>query len=133
MPIARGELGQKEVAGPGDNSRIAEYLASTTIGEPYNRNDETPWCSAFVNWCIERAGLRGTRSALARSWLEWGREIREPVPGCIAVFTREGGGHVAFYLGRSGDNIYVLGGNQSNAVTEAAYAASRLLGYRLPA
>lgn len=92
MSIARDELGTVERSGPGSNSRVLEYLRSTDLDEALASTDETPWCSAFVNWCIERAGYQGTNSAWARSWLSWGRRIETPVPGCITVFTRNGGG-----------------------------------------
>ncbi|HYC48227.1 MAG TPA: TIGR02594 family protein [Burkholderiales bacterium] len=131
--IAYAELGVREVVGSGDNPRIVEYLRSTTLAAPYNSNDETAWCSAFANWCVEQAGYAGTDSAWARSWLNWGRATNEPVTGCMTVFSRDlNFGHVAFFVSRAGDKIKVLGGNQSNAVTVADYPAARLLGYRLP-
>lgn len=133
MSIAQAERGIREVLGNGDNPRIVQYLRSTTLGAPFNSQDETAWCSAFVNWCIEQAGYAGTDSAWARSWLNWGRTITTPVPGCIAVFKREGGGHVAFFVSKTDTKIKVLGGNQSNSVCELDYKADRLLGYRIPA
>ncbi|MCB1510794.1 MAG: TIGR02594 family protein, partial [Hyphomicrobiaceae bacterium] len=42
-------------------------------------------------------------------------------------------GHVAFLLGETGTDVILLGGNQSNRVTIAAYPKSRLLGLRWPA
>lgn len=130
--IARRELGVKEAAGSADNPRIVQYLRSTTIDEGAARNDETAWCSAFVNWCVEQAGYEGTNSAWARSWLHWGRALDRPTLGCIVVLTREGGGHVGFYAGEEGANLKIFGGNQSNEVRESLYAKSRLLGYRAP-
>ena len=46
------------------------------------------------------------------------------------IFTRDGGGHVAFYVGETATQIKVLGGNQSNSVSVANYPKSRLLGFR---
>lgn len=130
--IAYAELGVREVVGSGDNPRIVEYLRSATLAAPYGSNDETAWCSAFANWCIERAGYAGTDSAWARSWLNWGRKTDTPLIGCITVFERDvTSGHVAFFVARSGDNIKVLGGNQSDAVSIADYPAARLLGFRV--
>jgi uncharacterized protein (TIGR02594 family) len=130
--------GVKEVLGVKDNPRIEEYLKTTTIGRPGNEHDETAWCSAFVSFCIENAGLEGTKSALARSWLEFGKKIDKPVRGCIAVFERPeagpGQGHVGFYLGGSAPHITILAGNSgahSNAVTIAVHNKP-LLGFRLP-
>src|SRR5690606_20718773 len=71
MAVARAELGVKEKEGSADNPRIVEFLKTTTIGTPYNENDETPWCSAFVNWVFEKTGIAGTSSAAALSWRTW--------------------------------------------------------------
>jgi uncharacterized protein (TIGR02594 family) len=133
LSVAMAERGVKEFPGNGDNPRIVEYLHSTTLDAPYDSNDETPWCSAFVNWCIERSGYEGTDSAWARSWLNWGKKATRPVRGCIVVFKREAqSGHVGFYLGKTGSKIAVLGGNQSDEVNESKYPTSRLLSYRVP-
>lgn len=127
---AMEELGVSEVNGPGDNPRIVEYLQSTSLGAPLNMNDETAWCSAFANWCVEKSGYEGTDSAWARDWLNWGVEIDEPEKGCVVVFTRGNGGHVGFFVDEDDENIFLLGGNQSDSVSIAPYPKSRLLGYR---
>jgi hypothetical protein len=49
------------------------------------------------------------------------------------VFERGSGGHVGFAVGQDGTALHVLGGNQSNAVTVARIAKTRLLGARWPA
>lgn len=52
-------------------------------------------CARNVNVALAERGIRGTGSALAKSFLRWGRQSR-PVPGAIAVFNRgRKGGHVA--------------------------------------
>ncbi|HKB41541.1 MAG TPA: TIGR02594 family protein [Gemmataceae bacterium] len=132
MAIALPEMGTKEYAGAADNPRIVEYLSSTNLGPSDQSNDETPWCSAFVNWCVEKAGYEGTDSAWAKSWLTWGKNLAKPRRGCIAVFKREGGGHVGFYIGKTSTGIKVLGGNQSDEVNISTRLASTLLGYRVP-
>jgi uncharacterized protein (TIGR02594 family) len=132
MPVALQELGVREYAGAADNPRIVDYLSSTNLSRIERSNDETFWCSAFVNWCVEKAGYEGTDSAWARAWLTWGKELKQPRRGCITVFKRNEGGHVAFYMGRTSSGIKVLGGNQSDAVNISTYAASNLLGYRIP-
>ncbi len=135
MNVALAEVGVKEFVGNGDNPRVVEYLKSTNLSAPYNANDESPWCSAFVNWCMERSGLEGTDSTAARSWLNWGKAITTPERGCIVVFSRPPvtwQGHVGFFISKTSNNIKVLGGNQSDSVNESNYPVSRLLGYRLP-
>lgn len=140
MPIAEGEKGVSEIPGLGNNSRVLEYLNTTSnIPQSARSKDETPWCSAFVNWCVKQAGLVGTRNALARSWLDWGLPLAAPRRGCIVVFQREKiFGHVGFYIDETATEIKVLGGNQQDPqthlyqVSEKYYRKSDLLGYRLP-
>ena len=62
----------------------------------------------------------------------FGQEV-EPIPGAVLVFARGSGGHVGFAVGQDDTHFYVLGGNQSDAVTVARIARSRLLGARWPA
>lgn len=140
MPVARGEKGVKETPGLGNTPRVVEYLKATSnLGSSARSRDETPWCSAFVNWCLAQVGIPGTRSALARSWLDWGQPIDTPRPGCIVVFSRaKVFGHVGFYMGETDTDILVLGGNQQDALTgmyqvsEKYYPKSALLGFRVP-
>lgn len=131
MEHALGERGVLETPGAGDNPRVVEYLRTTTLPLALASEDETPWCSAFVNWCMTRAGVKGTGSAAARSWLSWGHPLEEPRRGCVAVLSRDGGGHVGFYLRTVGSQIHLFGGNQNNMVGVRAYDRSRLLGYRI--
>lgn len=138
--IAKNELGVQEYPGAANNPRVVEYLNTTTnISATLRSKDETPWCSAFVNWCMKQSGIEGTRSALARSWQGWGEHINEPYIGCIVVFQREVKfGHVAFYLEETGTHIKVLGGNQQNPetkifeVSEKSYPKADFLEYRAP-
>ncbi len=134
MPIAFAELGMREFPGSPDNPRILEYLMSTSLREyPYSLPDETDWCAAFVNWCVEQAGVEGTGSALVAPWRRWGRPLQTPRRGCIVTFRWEDGGqHVAFYLGERGDRVFALGGNQSDAVWVKSYPTRYVTDYRAP-
>lgn len=133
MRYALEEYGQREVAGSGSNPRIDAYLRTVGI----SAGDETAWCSAFANWCMQQAGIAGTRRANARSWTEWGNSCpAQPAYGAVTILTRGNSngwqGHVGFYVGREGSNLLLLGGNQGNAVSIRPYAAGRLLGFRWP-
>lgn len=133
MPIALAEEGIKEFPGAGDNPRIVDYLRSTTLPAPIASQDETHWCSAFVNWCVERSGFEGTDSAWAKSWATWGKKLATPRRGCIAVFKRgESSGHVAFYLGHTATHVKIFGGNQGDAVKVMNYPKNKLISYRIP-
>ena len=132
LEVAQGELGVFEKPGPGNNARIVEYHASTSIGAS---DDAVPWCSSFLNWCVEQAGYAGTDSPAARSWLQWGKAIDTPVKGCIVVLERgmaSWQGHCGLYMGEDGDSIEVLGGNQGDAVNIRKYPKSKVLGFRVP-
>lgn len=129
ITIAKRELGTEEIIG-GSNSRIEEYLRTT--GK--NTTDETPWCSAFVNWVMSQAGYKGTNSALAHSWADWGDPVAPGTLGSIVVFTRGKGGHVGFCVGydsRTG-NIKLLGGNQSDKVRISNYSNRNVISWRWP-
>ncbi|NNG01109.1 MAG: TIGR02594 family protein [Desulfobacteraceae bacterium] len=136
MDIARKEMGTKEYLGDADNPEVLKYLKSVdTLSISAQRNDETAWCSSFVNWCMEAAGIRGTENAAARSWLQWGREIDMPEIGCVVVLWRGSPngwqGHVGFYVKETATSIFLLGGNQGDQVNINRYAKNRVLGYRM--
>ena len=136
MTIARSYLGTKELKGSADNPKIMEMYR--TVGHTQVEHDEVAWCAAFVGHCLEKAGFASTRKLNARSYLAWGEKVAGPEQakeGDIVVFTRGSNtaqGHVAFFLKAAGSQIEVLGGNQSDGVTVARYAKSRLLGIRRP-
>lgn len=126
------KLGQHEIAGGADNSFIVECLRR--VGLPHE-HDETAWCSAFMNWCMEESGHRGTGRANARSWLAWGKSLAAPELGCVVVFSRPpkpAEGHVGLFLADLGSWIVVLGGNQDNQVGVKCYPKDHFLGYRWP-
>ena len=84
--IAVAELGQSEIAGDKHNSRILEYFNATSLKAT---EDEVPWCSAFVNFCLREAGLPYTDKAHARSFLQWGHKVKKPNRGStVCVFWR---------------------------------------------
>jgi len=130
IKIAYAEVGTKEYVGIADNPRVVEYHSTTSL---HATDDEVPWCSSFVNWVMCKAGYPHTDSARARSWIEYGTKITEPIRGCIVILTRTGGGHVGFYESHvDEDTIRVFGGNQSDAVNYRQYPTSRVICYVMP-
>lgn len=134
MVLAAHELGVAQWPAGQSNPRITEYHDGTNIR---GYDDKASWCSSFINWCLSQAGLAGTGSALARSWLDWGVPLQEPVRGCIAVLYRDDPsswkGHVGFFLRQDADSVYLLGGNQLGEVREHFYPKAAMLGFRFPA
>lgn len=130
LSIAEGENGVAEIKGKTHSPRVIEYH-STTGGF---KDDETPWCSSFVNWVMKKAGQGGTNNAMAMSWAKWGQKITKPAYGAIAVFSYGGGkGHVGFVVGKKGSNILVLGGNQGDMVNVSSFGISKVAAYVVPA
>lgn len=129
--IAKKELGTKEVSGPKHNPRIIDYHAATSLKAT---EDEVAWCASFVGWCLEEAGIEGTYSALARSYMDWGEKLSHPKKGCIVIFRRgkPWQGHVGFLVRETAHSIYLLGGNQDDAVTIQAFSKEDVIGYRWP-
>jgi len=144
MPIAAAEVGIRENAKPGEHTqRILEYHKTTTLRAT---DDETPWCSSFVNWVMIQAGYRGTNSAAAKSWLDWGKALDTPQHGAITVIKKKRAGrdastgsasgyHVAFYVRSNATHVWLLGGNQRDRVKQSSYPFRDydVKGYRWPA
>lgn len=137
-------IGVKEIKGQLHNSVIQKmYHAVIQKFLP----DETPWCAAFVGYCLESNGLNSTKKLNARSYLKYGYSISnfdnpkaklamKPQAGDIVVLWRDKKdswkGHVGFYAGveEENDMIYVLGGNQGDEVNIKRYPISRILDIR---
>ena len=139
--IARTFLDVAEVAGHVNNPQILAFLQTD---ETWPTADEVPWCSAFMNYVCKLVDLPRSRSLSARSWLRIGIpiELADARPdGDIVILKRGEGaqpgpevinapGHVGLYAGRDGDKVLLLGGNQGDKVSIAAFPASRVLGVR---
>lgn len=129
---AREHIGLAEIKGQQHSPEILQMWRDIKRGGI--KDDETPWCAAFVGAMLERTGIRSSRFEGARSYLQWGETLSQPALGCIVVFSRDGGGHVGFAVGKDrAGNILVLGGNQADAVNIRAFPVSRVTGYRWPA
>ena len=131
MDIAREHIGLAEITGPTTNSTIRGWLEKLRA---WWSDDETPWCGAFVGYCLEVCSYRIPKYWMrARDWATWGVELPSPIPGCVVVFSRQGGGHVGFVVGKDDEGrLLVLGGNQGNRVSIAAFTRDRVLAYRWP-
>lgn len=127
---ARLHMGTKEVPGAKHNSKILGWVSA--LGGWF-KDDETPWCGTFVGYCMKISGHPVPKNWFrAKDWAAWG-QASPPRVGAIAVFGRQGGGHVGFVVGENSTNLYILGGNQSNAVNIMPIAKSRMIAMRWPA
>lgn len=141
--VAHAELLVHQIALPGQhNMRIVEYHQTTTLKAT---DDETAWCSAFVNWVMEKAGYAGTGSAAAKSWMDWGVAIPAPREGAVTVVKKKSssansaastssGFHVAFLVYANSSTVRLLGGNQSSQVKYSDFPLNdwEVKGYRWP-
>jgi uncharacterized protein (TIGR02594 family) len=91
-----------------------------------------------VNWCLLKAGIVGTKSAAARSWVNWGKATTA-VPGAIIVLhdnkvQMASGYHVGFLVKDTGSHHLLLGGNQHDEVRTSKYPKGswRLVASRWP-
>jgi uncharacterized protein (TIGR02594 family) len=128
------------------NPLVVTFFGSTST--PAN-NDLVAWCAAFANWCIERAGKHGTRSASSQSFVaesakRYFIKADNPDAGDLVVFTCHnpetddsfGLGHVAFLTGKpTGDLIPTVSGNTSkdgrySIIAERPFSAKPQTVYR---
>lgn len=129
---AKLHVGLKEIPGPKHNTTIQGWLSA--LGAWW-KDDETPWCGVFVAHCMRQAGVKLPKHWYrAKGWLDWGKTLSTPAPGCVVVLERKGGGHVFFATGVNDRGYLVgIGGNQGNQVSVASFDPSRVVGYRWPA
>lgn len=111
---------------------VAPYLFdegfNPSIEKTYN-TDSIPWCGLYVAIVNFRAFKPVVRSPLwALSWSNYGKLITPDAVGLgdILTFTRNGGGHVGYYIGEDATHYHVLGGNQRDQVNIMRIAKSRL-------
>lgn len=134
VEIALSQYGQSEVKGEMNNPSIVNYSKELGRGFSWINDDETAWCSVFINWVAMKAGLERSNRANARSWLNVGEEIEYPKTGDIVIFKRGNNpkqGHVGIYINKTDKYVRVLGGNQSNRVQISEnYKLSSVIGYR---
>lgn len=128
---ARRNIGVREIKGSNHEPKILAWWKAIRRGGI--KDDETPWCAAFVGGCLEAAGLTSSRFESATSYETWGQYLSGPAYGCVVTFTRAGGGHVGFVVGESAaGDLMVLGGNQGDAVNIRAFSRARATAYRWP-
>ena len=128
LALAATHLGVTEIKGKAHRAEIMRYWRDIKRGGI--KDDETPWCAAFVGAMLERAGVQSTRYESAASYALWGKRLALPVQGAIALLDH----HVAFVAGiRTDGRIMLLGGNQNDSVTIAPFHDRAIIQYRWPA
>ncbi|MFL0092838.1 CHAP domain-containing protein [Tenacibaculum maritimum] len=121
MQIAYGELWTEEIAGSKHNPRVLEYHASAGhTGSNISDDKKWAWCSSFACWVFTQSKeYTGKITAKATNWKNWGKaDSRDkPIYGSLAVIdwgeNDDGRGHVGFVVNVEGNDVYLLGGNQT--------------------
>lgn len=121
----------------GNNQGIERYIGLAHAGTPGD-----PWCAIFMNAALESCGVVGSRSPSSQSFRTNPNfvQITTPALGAIVVFWRgtpsSGLGHVGMYRGEDPNEVWVLGGNESDMVQIEALpktsASFGLIGYWWP-
>jgi uncharacterized protein (TIGR02594 family) len=108
------------------------------------KHDATAWCGLEQAYALAKNGVRppfGATDTKRFLWAnsfadpEWGEKLATWRRGAIGVWKwRNGGGHVATILSVTGGVARVVGGNQSDAVTEASFRVDdgQFVGYFWP-
>lgn len=135
--IALDLLGTRELAGAANSPTIMGWTKELKdAGHPvlgYSA-DSIAWCGLFVAIVMLRAQRPVPDNPLwALNWSRWGEDGGQPDLGDVLVFKRDGGGHVAIYIGEDpAGYFHILGGNQSDQVNIMRIAKSRLYACRQP-
>jgi uncharacterized protein (TIGR02594 family) len=131
MDKAKSQLG---VTAAGNPDQVIQYFTATTLGA---QPASTPWCAAFVSWCIKQSGKVDrvhVFSARAADWLQNGDKLEGPQFGAVGVtkpLVAGDSGHVGFVTSFDGRHITMLGGNQSHSVCEKPFRVDDFVGFRM--
>lgn len=124
--------GAEAIPGGDSNPLVVGFFQEA--GRRDVKNDDTPWCSAFLLAIARRMGLEINATLAASSWLSCGRDIASPAFGDVVVFdwTKIGGtgGHVGLVVAQYPGHLFVLGGNQDNRVEIAYFKDRCVAGFR---
>lgn len=132
---AYADLGVAEGPGKVNNKTVVAYY--TDAGHPEIKHDEIPWCMAFVCAHLERNGVPSPKSLAVMDLDTWGDDVTDdPHVGDIVRMWRESPkswkGHTGFFVRITDRHVYVLGGNQGDRVSIAAFPRNRIKSIRRP-
>lgn len=138
LDFAEKQKGITEIIGlQKHNPKIIDWLQDLNANW---RNDEVPWCGAFIAKCLQATGYSyPTEWAWALAYANFGVRLSRPAVGCIGVKRRldsKGkpvGGHVTFIVGKnSKGDLIGLGGNQSDQVCYKAFKEDDFVAFIWP-
>lgn len=124
--VAARFVGVKETPGHASTPLV---LAMLQLDGTWPTDDAVPWCSAFLNFIAFVLGLPRSKSLAAISWQTVGEPIAltDAIAGNdIIVFPH----HVGLFARLTWDRVYVLGGNQSDAVNVSPFPRAAIVAVR---
>jgi uncharacterized protein (TIGR02594 family) len=157
LAAMRAITGLTETPGSADNPKImfmADYIATKypeqkSYAAMYT-GDDVAWCGLTVGFVMAAADIEpvfGPTDTDRWMWAQaWGGkyweadEIDDPCLGCVAVMSREGGGHVCLVEAwsegsdtfTSGGQFKGRGGNQSDMVNVSTQSVSNVIAWMWP-
>ena len=143
-PSARGERVVKAMGGFGTAKPVYERRSEIThgrgrqadlgpiSGQPSRYIGGRLVCALNVNAALAERGIKGTGSALAKSFLHWGRSAGGPVPGAVIVSSRRGGGHVAIVSRVVDGQVYAWNATGGRRGWREVLYRKAVLDYRVP-
>ncbi|MFS8049194.1 CHAP domain-containing protein [Rhizobium sp. BR 314] len=140
LAVAKTQIGVLE----SDDAKIRSYFASIGV----LANGATPWCGAFVAWCLLQSKAITSKQLpkvpeRAANWTDFGRSIALPLNqtdksllGAIVVLSPQAAnssGHVGFLTGFSTPGkVTLLGGNEHDQVREEDFSLADIRAVRWP-
>jgi len=126
-----------EIPGQDNNQKILNYF-KPTVYIPTSDDPPNHWCAAFVNSMLELNSIKGTRTAWAPDFLNWGVHLdgfRYGAPVVVGYLNGDWT-HVGFAVLETDTYVRILGGNQGpypHGVTESNFMkTSYKFDYRRP-
>ena len=132
LTIAKTYEGVEEIPGPRSSPVIMTWAHRL---KSWYTDDSVPWCGLFMAAVMDESGLPYPKEYLrARAWLEFGFSTPVPLLGSVVVLERGPTmGHVGILDGVDAQGrLLLVGGNQGNRVSIAAFPKTRVLSYRWP-
>lgn len=134
---AASYLGVAEIPGAKNNEQILAFLHTVLDTD----TEDTPWCAAFVNFNLDKVGIKSSGSGMARSFETSKRfyklgDVPELYSGSICTRWRvskgSGQGHVGFAVAKKPGYTAFLGGNQGDKVSVAWQPNIYITGFYYP-
>ena len=124
VAVAQSQLGvHVRPRGSNKGPEVNKYLASVSINFP------AAWCTAFVYWCHEQAGISGvpkTGGALDMWNKAPKNRVTHPQPGDVVIFDYGGGkGHTGIIEAVDGDTLTTIEGNTNDDGSREGYEVAR--------